>query len=275
MSTFERAGASIHYEDVGQGEAILTTHGLSENTTYWSLPGITDRLARRYRVISMDMRGHGRTRVPAAAPGFDADTMAEDVGALADHLGIERFHLLTHATGGMVALHYAMSHGERLRSLVLTDTGAATALAPDPAAIVAVNDSIARHFEHRSWPEIFAANRERPEPFLHRLSHATEPVRCWTTVDAIMQLGDPDTLAAFCRGFYVDPDPHVERLRTIPCPTLVLLGEHDVLFIEPSRLLAREIPDAKHVVMPNIGHMTAIEAPEQLADELLRFLDGV
>ena len=51
------------------------------------------------------------------------------------------------------------------------------------------------------------------------------------------------------------------ELRKIPCPNLALLGEFDTMFIEPSRLLARETPDAKHVVLDGLGHMTAIEDP--------------
>jgi pimeloyl-ACP methyl ester carboxylesterase len=273
MASFEHDGARIHYEEIGDGDPILTTHGLSENGTYWSLTGVADRLATRYRVISMDMRGHGRTRVACEPPGFDADTLARDIGALADHLGLERFHLLSHATGGMVALRYAMTAPARLSSLMLTDCGAATAFSPDQATNAALNDAIARHFEGRTWPQILQANRAHPEPFLQRLSHNAEPARCWATVDAIMRLGHPDTLAAFCRAFYTDPDPHIDRLRAIDCPTLVLLGEHDVLFFEPSALLAREIRGARLAVMRGIGHMTAIEAPAGLARELLDFLE--
>ena len=100
--------AHIFYDDIGSGEAIITTHGVSENGSYWSLPGVSARLAERYRVIDTDMRAHGRTAVHGDPKGYDVETMADDIGALADHLGLDRFHLLTHATGGMVGLRYAM-----------------------------------------------------------------------------------------------------------------------------------------------------------------------
>ena len=82
---------------------------------------------------------------------------------------------------------------------------------------------------------------------------------------------DPDSRASF----YSDPDPRVEGLRQITCPTLILLGEHDIVFIEPSELMAKEIPNNKHVIIEGVGHMTAIEAPERTAKELLDFLDSV
>ena len=69
-------------------------------------------------------------------------------------------------------------------------------------------------------------------------------------MEQIFRLGDPDTIARFIRSFYTDPDPRLEGLRRIACPTLVLLGEHDVLFVEPSRLMAREIPRARAPAAP-------------------------
>ncbi|MCF8144256.1 MAG: alpha/beta hydrolase [Deltaproteobacteria bacterium] len=78
--------------------------------------------------------------------------------------------------------------------------------------------------------------------------------------------------AAFVRSFYQDPDLQVDRLAKITCPVLILLGEKDDLFIEPARIMASAIPDNRHVVIEGIGHVTAIEAPDRLARELLSFL---
>ena len=67
----------------------------------------------------------------------------------------------------------------------------------------------------------------------------------------------------------------VEGLRQIKCPTLVLLGEFDIVFLGPSEILARETPDARHVILDGIRHMTAIEDPERTTKEILDFLDMV
>ena len=69
MAWLERGHLKIYYEDVGEGEAIITTHGLMEDCGYWHDTGVTQKLAERFRVISMDMRGHGRTRVDG--DGYD------------------------------------------------------------------------------------------------------------------------------------------------------------------------------------------------------------
>ena len=276
MPTLDRGNAHIHWEEAGSGSPILTTHGLTENASYWSLTGVTAALAARYRVISMDMRGHGRTRVEGPPWGFDVETLGDDVAAVADHLGLERFHLLTHATGGMVGVRFAMRPHARLASLILTDTGSATAITPgDPETRRRAMSQFAASFEGKGWNEILQRTRKQPGPFLFRLDQHQDRERLWGIVGRIFRLGDPDTIARFIRSFYTDADPQVEGLRRIACPTLVLLGEHDVLFVEPSRLMAREIPRARWVMLPGIGHMTAIEDPERTIGALLEFLDDV
>jgi pimeloyl-ACP methyl ester carboxylesterase len=256
MPYMQHGNAHIYYEDVGRGEPIITTHGVSENADYWSLPGVTQMLRDRYRVISMDMRAHGYTVVEGEPQGFDVDTIADDIGALADHLGLDKFHLLTHATGGMVGMRYAMHHSDRLITHLSTDTGSATQPAEgvDPAA---------------------AGMRANPFPWLLGIAQSPDAERMYGMIEQMGKRGDRKTIAQFMRTFYTDADPRIDLLRRMKCPTLVLLGELDVVFIQPSEISAREIPDVRHVIMKGRGHMTAIEDPNGLVRELYDFLDCV
>lgn len=278
MPHFTRDNARIHYEDVGTGEPIITTHGVGENGSYWSEPGVTAMLAERYRVVSMDMRAHGQTIVEGEPNGFDVETMADDIDALADELRLDRFHLLTHATGGMVGTRYAMTRSQRLISLMLTDTGSATQLefpGLSPEQTRQGMELLAFVFESASFEEIVAGAKAIPGPFLFRMAQLPDADRMYEVWERILRRGDPKTVAKFIRTFYDDPNPHIDKLRQIKCPTLVLLGEYDVVFIEPSELMAREIPDVRHVVIEGIGHMTAIEDTPRTATEILDFLDTV
>jgi pimeloyl-ACP methyl ester carboxylesterase len=281
MAYFQNGNARIYYEDVGAGEPIISNHGLSEDCNYWSETGVTGKLAERYRVISIDMRAHGRTVVEGEPYGYDADTMAADFDALADHLKLDRFHLLSHATGGMVAVRYAMTRSERLFSLLLTDTGSATrptmydtqgqvqeeairaiTEAPIPAELPPVE-------------EIIANVHANPGVFLFKMAEHPDSQKMWPVYDGFLRRQDRRAIIEFMRSFYTDPDPRVESLRQIKCPTLILLGEFDYVFLEPSKLMAREIPNNKLVIIEGVGHMTAIEAPERTAKELLDFLATV
>ena len=64
-------------------------------------------------------------------------------------------------------------------------------------------------------------------------------------------------------------------MRKIKCPTLILIGEFDIIFQKPSELMAKEIPDNRYVIIKDVGHMTALTRPKETAKEILDFLDCV
>jgi pimeloyl-ACP methyl ester carboxylesterase len=280
MPFFERESVKIYFEDVGSGEPIIANHGLAEDTTYWSDTGITANLAEKYRVISMDMRAHGRSVVESEPYGYDADTMGNDFGALADYLEIDKFHMLTHATGGMAGVRYAMTNSDRLISLILTDTGSATRpdfyLQPDRPQLTEEQIKALREWSlNASIEERIAAAKANPGEFLFKMAEHPNNEGMWKVLEGFMRRQNQKSIQNFRDVFYDDPDPRVEGLRKIKCPTLVLLGEFDIVFLKPSEIMAKEIPDVRHVIMPGIGHMTAIEAPEETAKEILDFLETV
>jgi len=278
MAFFQHGNVKTYYEDVGKGEAIIANHGLSEDTGYWSEPGVTAKLAEKYRVISYDMRAHGRTVVSSEPWGYDWDTMAADIDALADHLKLKKFHLLSHATGGMVAVRYGMKRSERLLSLLLTDTGSATM--PQFPGVSREQFEVtwregAERYKTVSVEDRIAGAKANPGVFLFKMAEGPQAERGFKIYGDFLRRQDPVAIGNFMGSFYSDPDPHVSELKNIKCPTLVLLGEFDVVFLEPSALMAKEIPNNKHVIIKGVGHMTAIEATEQTAGELLKFLDGL
>ena len=126
MAHLEKRNAELFYQDIGYGVPIVAIHGLMEDSGYWTETGVAEALASDYRVLALDMRGHGRSRVKGRPFGYDVATVASDIGALADALELGDFHLLTHATGGMAAIRFAIASWPRLRSLILTNTGSAT-----------------------------------------------------------------------------------------------------------------------------------------------------
>jgi len=281
MAWFQNGNARIYYEDVGQGKPIVSNHGLAEDCGYWRDTGVTAKLAEKYRVISMDMRGHGQTVIESEPFGYDADTMGNDFGALADYLGLNKFHMLTHATGGMAGVRYAMTHSDRLLSLMLTDTGSATqpkmpGIETDEDRQKWLENAERRPIENPTPEQRKAMWRANPGPFTFKMAEHPDSDKMWEVMDGFYQRRvSREALANFMISFYSDPDPRVEGLRNIGCPTLVLLGEHDIVFIEPSEIMVKEIPNSTHVVIEDVGHMTAIECPERTAQELLSFLETV
>jgi len=299
MPYFEKGNLRLYYEDVGKGDPIIANHGLSEDGNYWSETGVTAALSKKYRVISIDMRGHGRTVVEGEPYGYDADTMAQDFDDLADFLGIDKFHLLTHATGGMVGARYTRKRSDRLLSSILTDTSSNTQIEIPDYREFTEEEKKERTQRAEAWEKAneeervrmremwiamemnatiedrMAAIRQEPGPYLFKMAEHPESERMLKIYEGFLRRQDRRAIINFMTSFYTDTDPRIEELRQVKCPTLVLLGEFDVVFLKPSQLMADEIPDVRHVIMPGLGHMTAIEDSEKFIAEILDFLETV
>lgn len=291
MPYIDRSDSKIFFDLAGAGEPIITIHGFHENGTYWGLTGVSGVLAAAgYQVADMDMRGHGRSAADGPGTQYDVETVVADIGAVADALGFERFHLLTHATGGIAGLHYAMDHSDRLLSIISTDTGSGTIPWPEycepawddkpiPTAHTIDVGALMGEFvlSVSNWRKTLAELRHDPTdhplaPFLNRFAANPDPERCWRLAENIFSVGNMNTCADFAHQFFKDPDPQVKRLRGIQCPSLVIVGEHDYYMVKPSECVARCIPGSEYIVMEGLGHMTAIEGPQRVTNDVLRFL---
>ncbi len=289
MPYLQKDKLSLHYTDHGKGEAILTLHGLSESGLYWTLPGITDGLVDAgYRVINIDMRGHGRSRVTGELKDYKADIIACDIDSLVESLGIETFHLLTHASGGMVGFHYAIHNHHKLLSVMATNTGSATLPSDEISDIrdpniefpkvniadLELGKKMIASFRGLDWETVMNNARavSRKHIYLNRMHKALNPNSAFAMFEAGAADSSPDNIADFISEFYDDPNPKISGLRKISCPVLMLEGEYDTQFLKPAELVAREVPHCKHVVLDGMGHMLAFENPQRLLNELKGFL---
>jgi pimeloyl-ACP methyl ester carboxylesterase len=119
------------------------------------------------------------------------------------------------------------------------------------------------------------ATRQNPGEFLFKMAEHPNSEKMWDIWKEVQRVQDPETLMHFREVFYTDPDHRVEGLRQIKCPTLILVGEFDIVFLSASEIMAKEIPDSRHVIMPGVGHMTNIENLEGFMEEIFDFLETV
>lgn len=119
-------GCELYYEVLNltapwirEPETILLHHGLGSSCGAWApwLPV----LAGRFRIVRFDMRGHGRSGRPHPSPPLSIDQLADDLFALADAAGVERFHVVGESMGGTIALHAALRQRERIRTLTVSN----------------------------------------------------------------------------------------------------------------------------------------------------------
>lgn len=246
-------GARLFYSDTGgQGIAVVLLHAASGSVRNWEFQQQAFAAAG-YRVIAYDRRGWGRTEVDAGAKSVPA---AEDLLALADGLGLQRFHLLGTAAGGIVAIDFALSYPERLRSLVIAnsiggmqDAGFAALgrrLRPSPQF-----EALPPEFREVG-PEYRAENQDGTRRWME-LEKASRIAR-----GAPQPLRNRLTLAA------------VEKLKL---PVLILSGGAD-LYAPPAlmRMFSDRIPGAAFVNLPDAGHSAYWEQPETFDRAVLDFM---
>jgi len=120
---FEVNGVRLHYVEAGQGTPVILVHGLAFNLAFeWMFPRVFQKLSKRYRVIAMDNRGHGKSDKPYDPAQYGLE-MVEDVVRLMDHLGIAKAHVVGYSLGGFITLKLALTHPDRLLSAVPCGAG--------------------------------------------------------------------------------------------------------------------------------------------------------
>jgi len=251
----DQSGARLSYRDTGGGGVpVVFLHAATGNSLVWEyqLPAFA---RAGYRVVTYDRRGFGRsaTELGGAQPATDAD----DLLGLLDHLGLDRVHLVGTAAGGGVALDFALSFPDRLRSVVIAN------------ALGGVQDADYLEMGQRLRPPQFAAL----PPDVRELGpsyRAANPdgVRRWLELHHLSWPGGSPPRAQPTRNRIT-----FALLETLKVPTLLLTGDAD-LYTPPSvlRLFAARIRAAESVVVPEAGHSAYWEQPEIFNRTVLEFL---
>jgi proline iminopeptidase len=273
-------GRRLAYRRAGSGPTLACHPGGPGFSSLYlgELRGLGEHL----ELVLIDPRGTGDSDPPADARAFTIDDYASDLEELRAHLGLERMLLLGHSHGGLVAIAYAARHPERVERLILASTSprfspehiAATEKAMEARsgeawyadARAAIEQEVAADF---AGDEELAALAARMMPFY--FAHYGEAERGWTQALAADRLNADATRLWETEIFErVDLSP---MLALITMPTLVITGGRDFI-TGPSCAaeLAEGLPQAKTVVLPGIGHMIFVEAPEAFREAVLSFL---
>jgi 3-oxoadipate enol-lactonase len=265
--TVQANGQDLYFELHGEGPPLVLVMGIGYDSSLWTLAQVP-ALSTQFQVILVDNRDAGRSS-KAGQPYKIAD-MADDLAGLLDALGIQRTHLLGLSMGGMIALEFALRHGDRLDRLVLSGTGAAPARsAVDPIQIwswVKANDATGEVFGGQQFVSLFST------AFLRNQKAVRD------TAELLASNPYPMSPEAYGRqaDAYRQFDA-LDRLAAITAPTLVVVGEQDLL-TPPwiAREVAEAIPGARFEVIRGDGssHVVPIERPEDFNRLVLGFLSG-
>jgi pimeloyl-[acyl-carrier protein] methyl ester esterase len=256
-------GAELYYEAEGSGTPVILIHGWSLNLRMWDLQ-VPD-LRRHYRVIRYDRRGFGRS---TGAEDFSKDVA--DLGAFIDSLHLGKVHLVGNSQGGRVALDYAILHPGGVRTLTLHGT---VAPAGFPFAWTGADRP-----PFDEWAKIPQA--ERLDAF--RRDWRSHPLMALPPGMNRARISRDEMIDAYRGDRLLKPQPPapvpsstMDDIRKLPTPTLIIIGQDEVPFLQiVARSLAYYLPAAQLVVVPGGGHMINLVQPNRYNAALMKFLDS-
>ena len=261
---------------------LVMIHGLAANAAFWYAGG-APAFTRLGRVILYDLRGHGLSEMPAS--GYSAAKMAEDLGLLLDYLDVDDVHLVAHSFGGSIAIHFALAHPSRVKSLILADVR----LHP-----------VQRQLTFASWPT-WSRLRKRlaaagvqldegdPEAGLHILTElarlrVSNPVKAKRLHQIV--LGAPagfggvrgarrwlkllETTSAYAE-FTAAPEFRPSDLSLLRQPILAVFGEHSMAMAS-ARAISRQCAQARLEIVPRAGHFFPLSRKKAFVQASVRFL---
>ena len=260
-------GVRLHYQDKGVGPPVVLVHGFSSSTYSWK--NVFEPLAKSYRVIAVDLKGFGFSGKPDGDYTRRAQAML--VAHLLDHLKIEKAWLVGNSMGGEVSLNFALQNPRRVAGLILIDSAGVSvpgsnSLAPGYAripivghiliALALTSDKLVRQGLEKSFYDKAKVTDERVASYYRPLK---------------TRGGQLAALRARTQwGLF----PIEQELNKISVPTLILWGAEDALIpLAAGRKLNSLIKDSKLVIVERCGHVPQEELPEQVVEEMKKFIE--
>ncbi len=276
-------GASLYYQSFGKDKPIIVLHGGPGLNHEYLLPNLL-KLAGNHRVIFYDQRGSGKS-VPT---DLDEDSIniqqfVNDLEVLRKSLGIEKFILVGHSWGGMLAMQYATKYPDRISAMILMN----------------------------SLPCTSKGIQEYMEEYRKRMKTVDKEIAAIQSSKEFVS-GEPRTVASFCRtmfktycfnsedvqkisfnftsdstisslkvtdiflsSFILKPDIDLRpKLRELQIPTLLIHGDFDPIPVSAAVEISTAIPDSQLVLIERCGHFSYIEKPKEVFEAIDEFLGG-
>jgi len=265
-------GIEVHYQQRGEGQDVVLIHGITSSLAMW-YNGILPALSPEFRVTAYDLRGHGLSTI--TPNGYTSFGMAQDLKAVLDALGLEKVAIVGHSFGGALSMHFALLYPERVRGVVMLDSGLAC-------------------LRYLRIIQDWSGWEGRPADMKER----------GLTLDQFLELDSKQDVTDFLRhglsvprraGFKKGKAGLTERQRrlleetrmvyefrdvagmtedllaTVQTPILALYGETSP-YKKMAAHLAKVLPQCCHDVFPGSGHFYAIHRPALVVERVAPFL---
>lgn len=257
-------GKRIAYQEEGTGGTpIVLLHGFCGSSAYWNR--VLPLLGKTRHVIAVDLAGHGDSSAPEPNEAYTIEKFAEELSMLVEESGFERIHLFGHSLGGYVALAFAEQYADKLQSFGLIHS---TPFPDDEAAqqnrnkgAESIRSNGIEPFIKALVPKLFAPENLKSMPdqvaLAKEIGLATDPNGAIQTLRAMRDRKD-----------------RLHVLQESQLPVLLLAGDQDQV-IAPAKTFVVEKVQVQQVLLPNVGHMGMLEAPQDLVDAMVKFVESL
>jgi 2-succinyl-6-hydroxy-2,4-cyclohexadiene-1-carboxylate synthase len=259
----------LHVASSGEGPVLVLLHGFTGSTATWDF--LRPALDSQYRVVAVDLPGHGRSSSPSNHARYSLDRFADDLATIFDSLDIENAAVLGYSMGGRAAIRFAIVHPQRIKALILESTSPGIADPVERAARIN-SDALLADVIEREGIEAFVALWEKL-PLWQNQRTVSDAGR--KALRAQRLANNARGLANSLRGAGAGYHDVLALAGSIASPTLLLAGELDTKYVELGRRTAAAIPHAELRIIPDTGHAIHLEKPEDFAAEVSAFLGTI
>lgn len=261
----------LYYEEVGTGTPIVFVHEMASDIRQWEQP--LRYFGRQFHCIAYNARGYVPSDVPTHDEDYLYDRMAEDIGAVMDHLGLAEAYIVGWSMGAYAALIFALRHPERCLGVVATGVGSGSPRA-ETAQFRETMAGIAQLYREQGSAhvaEILATGATRVQ--LKR-----KDPRGWAAWVRDLAEHSAEGMALTCLN-YQARRPSLEdfeaELQQLTVPVLLVVGDEDATCVEANLYLKRVIPGAGIWMVPQTGHAPNLEEPGLYNRVVHDFIDAV
>lgn len=247
MPTIDRNGTSVYYETHGKGPAILLSHGFSATSKMWT-PQL-QVLSQEHTLITWDFRGHGMSDSPEKLDLYSESLTTGDMAAILDETGFDTAVVGGLSLGGYMSLAFYADYPQRVRALLIIDTGPG------------FKNDVARAEWNRTAESAALAIEESGG------DTSGSPERTQSAHRNIRGVANAGRTMLKQYNARV-----IESLPSISVPTIVVVGADDEGFIASTDYMVSKIPGAKKLLIANAGHASNMDQPEVFNRGILAFL---
>jgi proline iminopeptidase len=281
----DACGAIVYYETIGQGRPLLVLHGGPGATHGYFLPYLLP-LAKHHRLLFMDERGSGRSERLTNFKGYTLDAMACDADAVRRALNLKAVDVLGHSFGGILAQAYAIKYPATVRRLILAGTGSsASRVNADFKLIKDSLDPVLRAqidaLERKGIIGTDGAQLPEYRKLADEAEATYEYVGRPPQWDSHGEAAGWDVLNEMWGNrsdFHIDGNladfDFVPALRKLAIPTLIILGDHDLVSTATAAETHAAIPNSKLIVLARSGHESFVEQTDAFVSDVSAFLDA-